>query len=248
MERRTLLTSLLALASVGTAKAQTKPIVLLAGATGKNGSVILAALKKSPYQVRAMSRNATEAAAKFGKDVEWVSADVTKPETLPAALKGVTYVIDAVAARGKEGQDSPESVDLGGTKNLAAAAKAAGVKRLVIITSSVSGEVDNPLNKIAGNVIIFKGKAEEALIASGIEYTIIGPGGMNNDPGGKLDIKVLPRAEYVKNTWITREDTALVAIESLTNPGAANKAFSIVNGDGPATGAWKQAFARMPAK
>src|SRR4051812_34325659 len=146
MERRALLTSIVALGCVGTAQAQTKPIVLLAGATGKNGSVILAALKKSPYTVRAMSRNAAEAAAKFGKDVEWVSADVTKPETLTAAMKGVTYVIDAVAARGKEGQDSPESVDLGGTRNLAAAAKAAGVKRLVIITSSVSGEVDNPLN------------------------------------------------------------------------------------------------------
>src|SRR2546423_1200838 len=126
MERRTLVTSILALSCLGTAQAQTKPpakpIVLLAGATGKNGSVILAALKKSPYAVRAMSRNASDAAARFGKDVEWISADVTKPETLPAALKGVSYVIDAVAARGKEGQDSPESVDLGGTKNLAAAA------------------------------------------------------------------------------------------------------------------------------
>ena len=248
MQRRTLLTSILVISCfTGAAQAQTKPIVLLAGATGKNGSVILEALKKSPYTVRAMSRNATDAAAKFGKDVEWVSADVTKPETLPAALKGVTYVIDAVAARGTEGQNSPESVDFVGTQNLAAAAKAVGVKRFVIITSSVSGEVDHPLNK-AGNVLIYKGKAEEALIASGVPYTIIGPGGMNNEPGGAHEIKMLPRAEYVKNTWITRADTAAVAIEALTNPGAANKAFSIVNGSGPETGAWKQAFAKMPAK
>ena len=228
--------------------AQDKPLVLLAGATGKNGSVILDQIQTNPaFRVRAMTRDAAAATAKFGNKVEWVEADVTKPETLKAAFKGVTYVIDAVAASNKDEANFPVKVDLEGTRNLAAAAKAVNVKRFVIITSSVSGQVDNPMNKRGNDVIIYKGKAEEALIASGVPYTIIGPAGMTNEPGGVKAIKLLPRSEYKMGQMITRADTATVAIAALTNPDAANKAFSVSNADGPGTAAKDISFAGLPA-
>ncbi|MBL8630216.1 MAG: hypothetical protein JNM81_11335, partial [Rhodospirillaceae bacterium] len=62
-----------------------KPVVLLAGATGKNGSVILKSLlelSSQPYTVRAMTRDAEAAAEKFGKIADWRQADVLQPETL----------------------------------------------------------------------------------------------------------------------------------------------------------------------
>ena len=167
---------------------------------------------------------------------------------MKAAFKGVTYVIDAVAASNKDEANFPVKVDLEGTRNLAAAAKAVNVKRFVIITSSVSGQVDNPMNKRGNDVIIYKGKAEEALIASGVPYTIIGPAGMTNEPGGVKAIKLLPRSEYKMGQMITRADTATVAIAALTNPDAANKAFSVSNADGPGTAAKDISFAGLPAK
>jgi hypothetical protein len=94
-------------------------------------------------------------------------------------------------------------------------------------------------------VLIHKGNAESELVKSGVPYTIVGPTGMNNDPPGR-EIRLIPRAEYKAGLTITRADTAAVCIEALTNPDAANRAFSIFNGDGPATEAWKASFAAMP--
>ena len=249
MLRRSFIIATVALAALPAVAAQEKPLVLLAGATGKNGSVILEQLQTNPdFRVRAMTRDAAAATAKFGNKVEWVEADVTKPETLGPALKGVTYVINAVAASNKDEANFPVKVDLEGTRNLAAAAKKVGVKRFVIITSSVSGQVDNPMNKRGNDVIIYKGKAEEALIASGVPYTIVGPAGMNSNPGGVKSIVLVPRSEYKMGQAITRADTATVAIAALTNPDAANKAFSVSNGDGPGTPAKDVKFAGLPAK
>ena len=60
--------------------------ILLAGATGKNGSVVLKRLGELGLKVRAMSRNAEDAKEEFGSQYDWVEADVTKPETLTKAV------------------------------------------------------------------------------------------------------------------------------------------------------------------
>jgi putative NADH-flavin reductase len=227
-----------------------KPVVLLAGSTGKNGSVVLKALNAlpgEPFDVRAMTRDTGAAVSKFGSIANWYEADVMKPETLTKVMAGVDYIIDAKAATGLFNDNRPEAVDLEGTKNMIAAAKAAGVKKYVIITSSVSGQKDHFLNKIGRDVLIYKGLAEEALVASGLNYTIVGPAGMTDEAAGK-EIKIIPRKDYVAGQKITRADTAIVCIEALTNAGAANKAFTVINGDGADTGAWKQSFAAMPNK
>jgi uncharacterized protein YbjT (DUF2867 family) len=227
-----------------------KPVVLLAGATGNNGSVVLKALQAlpgQPYDVRAMTRDSGAAVSKFGSIANWYEADVLKPETLTKVMQGVDYIIDAKAATGVLGDNRPEAVDLEGTKNMIAAAKAAGVKRYVIITSSVSGKTGGFLNTIGRNVLVYKGLAEEALFNSGIGYTVVGPAGMTDEPAGK-EIKLIARKDYVAGQRITRADTAAVCIEALTNPDAVNRAFTVINGDGPATDAWKQTFATLPTK
>ncbi|MSQ85293.1 MAG: NAD-dependent epimerase/dehydratase family protein [Alphaproteobacteria bacterium] len=227
-----------------------KKVALLAGATGKNGHVVLQALQALPgqlYDVRAMTRDSAAAVSKYGSTANWHEADVLKPETLTKVMAGVDYIIDAKAATGVLGDNRPEAVDLEGTKNMIAAAKAAGVKKYVIITSSVSGQKDHFLNKIGRNVLIYKGLAEEALMASGLNYTIIGPAGMTDEPAGQ-NIKIIARKDYVAGQKITRADTAAVCIEALTNEGAANKVFTVINSDGPATADWKQLFASMPSK
>ncbi len=252
LKRRVFLAASFAVAVSATSFAQTpeKPVVLVAGGTGKNGSVIvkaLAALPGQPYVVRAMTRDKEAAVKKFGNVADWRQADVLKPETLTPALQGVTYIIDAKAATGILGDNIPEKVDLEGTKNMVAAAKAAGVKKYVIITSSVSGQKDHFLNKVGRDVLIYKGLAEEALIASGIPYVIVGPSGMTDEPAGK-EIKLIARKDYMAGQKITRADTAAVCIEALSNSAADNKAFTVINGDGPANPAWPKNFAEMPSK
>ncbi len=223
-------------------------VVLLAGASGQNGRVVLKDLTALGVRVRAMTRNAASARKDIGANYDWIEADVTRPETLAAATSGVNIVISAVATAMPIGSNRPEKADYEGTINLAKAAKAAGATRFVIITSSVSGKKDHFLNYIGGDVLIWKGRAEEALMESGLEYVVIGPTGMNNDPGGVHPIRIFPRAKYQPGMSITRADFAAVVIAAAALPSAANRTFSVANGTGPATADWSRTLGVMPRK
>jgi uncharacterized protein YbjT (DUF2867 family) len=222
--------------------------ILLAGATGNNGSVVLQQLGDLGLKVRAMSRDVAAARERFGSRYEWVQADVTDPASLKNAVKGVDVVISAVATMMPVGSNRPERVDYEGTQNLARAAKAAGVKRFVIITSSVPGKRGGFLNLVGGNVLVWKGKAEEALVASGVPYVIVGPAAINDDPGGTRAVRVIPRSQYQSGMAVTRADLASVVIAAAGLPAAANRAFSVINGDGAPGVAWQESVEAMPRK
>jgi uncharacterized protein YbjT (DUF2867 family) len=222
--------------------------ILLAGATGNNGHHILKHLKALGLDVRAMSRDIDDAKEEFGDEVAWVQADVTKPETLTAAVEGADIVISAVATAMLIGNNRPEKVDYEGTKNLATAAKAAGATRFVVITSSHSGVKDHFLNIIGRNVLIWKGKAEEALVASGLEYVVVAPARIDDTPGAERAISLIPRSEYESGMFIGREDLAAVVIAAAGHPDGANRVFTATTTDAAASQAWLESFSSLPTE
>ncbi len=121
-------------------------------------------------------------------------------------------------------------------------------QRFVIITSSVSGKKDHFLNYISADVLIWKKRAEEALMASGLEYVVVGPAAINDDPGGRKPIRMIPREKYQAGMAINRDDLATVVIAAAALPSAANRTFSVANGSGAATADWSRVFATLPAK
>ena len=86
-------------------------------------------------------------------------------------------------------------VDWIGQKAQIDAAKAAGVKRVVLVSSMGGTDRANPLNSFGnGQILVFKRQAEEYLIASGLEYCIIHPGGLS-------DAKVPCSLDNVSPLW-----------------------------------------------
>lgn len=219
--------------------------VLLAGATGNNGQVILAQLRELGINVRALTRNPAAAAARFGDDIDWVEADVTDPDSLVEAVNGVDVVISAIATTTGEGPNRPEMVDYHGNRNLAIAAQAAGATRFVIITTSIVDYENHFLNTI-GQMLHFKHRAEQFLMTSGLEYVVVGPAGIDRADGGQKSIEIRPRADYQLGQRITSGDLASVVIASAALPEAANRVFSVANGSGPAGNDWQQQLASMP--
>ena len=163
-------------------------------------------------------------------------------------MTGVDIVISAVATAMPIGGNRPDKVDYEGTINLATAAKAAGVQRFVIITSSVSGKRGGIMNFIGGDVLVWKGKAEEALVASGVPYVVVGPARINDDAGGEKQINVMPRKQYQSGMMITHADLASVVIAVAGLPAATNRSFSVSNGEGGADAVWQQKLASMRLK
>jgi uncharacterized protein YbjT (DUF2867 family) len=71
-----------------------------------------------------------------------------------------------------------QQVDWVGQKLQIDEAKRAGVRHVVIISSMGGTDPENALNKLGdGNILQWKRRAEQYLLASGLTYTIIHPGG-----------------------------------------------------------------------
>ena len=214
----------LALTSLSVANPGT---VLVVGATGGTGQHIVRQLQETGYPLVAMVRNVDKARSLFGDAVPLVTADVTDPATLPAALEGVDLVISALGASlDGEGKASPESVDYHGTVALIDAARAAGVSKFVLITSGGTTWWLHPLNWFGQDVLKWKRKAEIHLRESGLTHVIVRPaGGLKDEPGNTQTI-VFTQNDGIPST-ITRADVATVSIAALKHPEANNKTFEI---------------------
>ncbi|WP_083904691.1 NAD-dependent epimerase/dehydratase family protein [Rhodopirellula sp. SWK7] len=77
--------------------------LLITGATGMVGSLLMTRALEEGYTVRAMVRPTSNRAAFEGLDVEQFEADLADPESLPAALEGVDYVVNTAAHVGDWG-------------------------------------------------------------------------------------------------------------------------------------------------
>jgi uncharacterized protein YbjT (DUF2867 family) len=217
--------------------------VVVAGATGKSGPPLIKILQDQGYKVRAMVRDKAKA-GDLGAGVEVVQGDVTKPETLGSIMKGATFVISTIGAGGVEPPNNAENVDYKGVANLTDAAKAAGVKHFVLMSSIGAGDT-NPetfLNKRFGMVLKWKGDGEEHLRKSGLSYTIVRPGGLADCDPGKVGLKIAPKGAALQGR-ICRSDVGLMMADALTNKDAAGKTVETISDDKAAVDGWKSTWA-----
>lgn len=122
--------------------------VLVTGATGFTGSVLVRKLAAAGHFVRAIARTSSRTDALAGVPVEWVRGDVADPSVAAAAMPGMHYVVHMATAyrEGGAGEDVFRRVHVVSTEHLArAAAKEPGFRRFVhISTMGVHGHIDGP--------------------------------------------------------------------------------------------------------
>lgn len=239
------LAGLAVLAGCAGEKAAAPQVVLVAGATGQTGRLVVQQLLADGYVVRALARDPAKAKETLGDKVQYVQGDVREPATLGAAFEGVDRVICAIGARSATGDESPEAVDYNGVKNLAAAAAAAKVKQFVLVSSRAVTQENHPLNRMFGDVLKWKLKGENALRASGVPYTIVRPGGLLNGPGGQKTTVFEQGDPQTAQVTIARADVATICVQSLKYPEALNRTFETNTVAGPPTTDWKALFAAL---
>ena len=227
--------------------------VLVTGATGRTGSLVLQKLRSLPDKFEAIGfgRSLLKIQEKFDSTTNFALGDIANPEDLETAISGcdalviLTSAVPKMKAPPQEGQKPefefepgglPEQVDWIGQKNQIDAAKQAGVKHIVLVGSMGGTNLNHPLNNLGnGNILIWKRKAEQYLIDSGINYTIIRAGGLLDQPGGKRELIVgkddtlltSPPNGIPPN--IPREDVAELVVQALIQPNAINKAFDVIS-------------------
>jgi uncharacterized protein YbjT (DUF2867 family) len=203
-------------------------LVLVAGATGGVGQLTVGKLLEKGLKVRVLTRNAEKAQkmfnGKFNDQLEIVLGDIRNPETLPAVVEGVNYIICCTGTTAfpstrwefeqtpsgfgwvqlflnRENADataknSPLKVDAQGVSNLLAAVPK-NLKRFVFVSScGIKRRSEAPWNILnAFGVLDAKEKGEEAIINSGFPYTIIRPARLIDGPFTSYDLNSLLKAK-----------------------------------------------------
>lgn len=131
--------------------------VLVTGATGFTGSRLAPLLLKNGYQVRAFVRPTSDRSPLSTLTVEWAIGDLSNPETLTAALRGVDALVNIA------------SLGFGHAESIVRSAKEAGVKRGIFISTTA---IFTQLNAGSKSIRL---AAEEAIQTSGLDYTILRP-------------------------------------------------------------------------
>jgi uncharacterized protein YbjT (DUF2867 family) len=193
-------------------------MILVTGATGLNGGELIRLLSARGVPVRALVRNTTKAEALAAlPKVEIVEGDMARPETLPAALRGVdrAMLISSSDATMQEVQS-----------NFIDAAKTAGVKHVVKL-SGIMPEVDSPFRFAR-----MHGEIEKKLERSGMAYTHLRAGEFMHSYFRQVPAIVARAAfflpmEEAKIASIDVRDIAEVAAIALTTHGHEGKIYPL---------------------
>jgi uncharacterized protein YbjT (DUF2867 family) len=144
-------------------------MILVAGGTGMVGGMIVDDLLDQGRRVRALVRSADSQARLSARGAETVPGDLKDRASLDRACADVEVVITTANSVARGGEDTPETVEEQGNRNLIDAARAAGVRHFVF-TSALGSAPDSPVPFLRG-----KAAAEQYLKDSGLTYTILMP-------------------------------------------------------------------------
>ena len=204
-------------------------VVLVAGATGGTGQEVVDQALEKGYRVRALVRDEAKARMLFGDRVQYVVGDVREPRSLKRAVKGADQVISALGANvQRDPENSPEFVDYAGVKALAEAAKAAGVSQFILVSSMGVTHPDHQLNAMLDNILSWKLKGEDAVRATGIHYTIVRPGELTNEPGGRRGVRIMQGDSIGSEGSVSRSDVAAILVSAIGRQDLYGKTFEIV--------------------
>jgi uncharacterized protein YbjT (DUF2867 family) len=141
-------------------------VILVAGGSGRLGTLIVRRLDARGLRVRVLTRDRRRTAHFQGSRVEVIEGDVRDAGSLIAGMVGVGTVVSAIHGFGDIGNVSPATVDRDGNCNLIDAAASANAA--VVLMSIVGASAEHPIE-----LFRMKHAAEEHLRASGAPWTIV---------------------------------------------------------------------------
>jgi uncharacterized protein YbjT (DUF2867 family) len=204
--------------------------VLVIGGTRGTGLEVVRLLRARGEAVVVLARTESDTRELETMGVRIIRGNALRQVEMKQAmtLAPVRAVVSTLGARTVK-EPRP---DFEGNRNAVDAAKAAGVKRFVLVTVIGAGNSLDASPALARrflkDVIAAKSQAEDYLKISGLDYTIIRPGGL-------LDKEAQGRAYLTEDTasmaWIRRADLARLVVQALDDPRAVGKTYHAFDPD-----------------
>jgi uncharacterized protein YbjT (DUF2867 family) len=202
--------------------------VAIAGGHGQIALRLARVLSERGDRVRSLIRNPDHADDVRAAGAEPVVCDLehAAEDDLATAIAGADAVVFAAGAGPGSGPERKDTMDYGGAVKLIAAAKQGGIGRYVIV-SSMGADANASGDDTFTVYLRAKGRADDDLRASGLDYTVVRPGALTNDPGtGRVALR-----ENGDRGEIPREDVAAVIAAVLPASNTIGRTLDLVSGD-----------------
>jgi uncharacterized protein YbjT (DUF2867 family) len=204
--------------------------VAIAGGHGRIGLRLTKLLSERGDEVLSLIRNPDHADDVRAAGGEPVVCDLETAgnREVAEAVDDADAIVFAAGAGPGSGAERKETMDYGGAAKLIATARTRGISRYVMV-GSMGADPNHEGDDTFSVYLRAKGKADAELQASGLDYTIVRPGGLTDDPGsGRVTL-----GEHVGRGSVSRDDVAAVIAAVLNQPATVGKTLELVGGDRP---------------
>lgn len=199
------------------------------GASGKTGWRVVQEALRRGWAVRAIVRPGSLLPEGL-EGAEVVRLELGDREGLLRALTGVEALVIATGARPSVDLTGPMRVDALLVREQIEACRAAGVRRMVLISSLCSGRWLHPLN-LFGLILVWKGVGEGWLAASGLDWTVVRPGGlMESEENLEAQGIRYSGPGQQESDSIPRRLVARVALDALEAPESIGRIVEVTSG------------------
>jgi uncharacterized protein YbjT (DUF2867 family) len=208
--------------------------VLVVGATGSIGRLVVEEAVRKGHAVRALVRDPRKG-RRLDSNVEVVIGDLTRPETLAPAVDDVDAIVFTHGSDGG-GKAGAENVDYGGVRNVLAALRTRSVRVALMTAIGVTNREGSYNRETEAHD--WKRRGERLVRVSGLPYTIVRPGWFDHNKPDEHRLVLLQgdrrHAGDPSDGVVARRQIAQVLVASLTSDGALRKSFELVATRGPA--------------
>jgi len=202
--------------------------IAVSGASGKTGFRIAEEILAAGDQARLLLRPESTIPASL-EGCEQHRLNLMDAEALDASLRGVDALVIATGARPSVDLTGPMKVDAWGVKRQVESCQRVGVKRVLLVSSLCAGHWRHMLN-LFGLILVWKRLGEQSLEASGLDWTVIRPGGLSEREEGLEHEGVLwTAADQQTSQSIPRRLVARCCLEALDTPASIGKILEITS-------------------
>lgn len=202
--------------------------VAVSGASGKTGYRVAEELLNEGFEPRLLLRPDSVLPAQLGScDQQRLS--LFDPQALDQALLGVDALVIATGARPSVDLSGPMRVDAWSVKSQVESCRRVGVGRVILVSSLCAGRWRHPLN-LFGLILVWKRVGERTLEASGLDWTVIRPGGLSEreDNVAAEGIRWTDADQQDSNS-IPRRLVARCCVEALRVPASIGRILEVTS-------------------
>ena len=203
--------------------------IAISGASGKTGFRVAEEVLAAGDRPRLLLRPASVVPASLA-GCEQVRLELTDAKALDRALQGVDALVIATGARPSIDLTAPMRVDAWGVQRQVDSCRRVGVRRVVLVSSLCAGRWAHPLN-LFGMILVWKRLGEQALERSGLDWTVIRPGGLSErEEGVEREGIRYSGPDQQESDSIPRRLVARCCVEALDTPASIGRIVEVTSG------------------